>query len=300
MCQLYLISFFLFLPFLSFAQNNEPAWEWFKLKGGTDAVGRISATDSDSLEILYFDGRKEKVPSRKLKWQKQIEDPSRIVNGQYWREDAGAPIYLYFGSGSSLKKGEVILRYSAPTITGLQVGVTDRWSLNATTEPISALTTGAAPVVILNNRFRISRSREATSQISVGMINFILPDPDFFEDVFSFYVPYLSLRQGTDFRYFTLSAGAFGYKGIFPALPFYQVGAATRLGKKHLLFTDNTVIPVQEIDEFAILFSAGIRFIGKRNSWDLSLIMPYSSVDDSELSTVPYLSASIPLSAKRK
>ena len=187
----------------------------------------------------------------------------RVVEGEFWREDANLSRLFFTATGRTLPKGEAYVGTYFMVLPFLAVGVTDRITL-------------AAGAPVLFGEFepfyvapKVQLIKTTAAEISVGTLVFFFDD----ENVG---ITYGVGTFGTPDKALTLGLG-FGFSGDdYSSRPVAMIGGETRVSRRIKLVTENYFLP----GETGLIFSGGFRFIGERFSTDVGLAGYAGNGDD--------------------
>lgn len=178
----------------------------------------------------------------------------RVVEGEYWPEDASATRLFFTATGRSLRAGQAYVGTYLIILPFVAVGITDRFTF-AAGAPV--LTGEFEPFYVAP---KLQLVRTANAELSVGTLAFFFHD----ENVG---IAYGVGTFGNPDGALTLGLG-FGYSGTdFSSQPVAMVGGETRVSRRVKLLTENYFLP----GETGLVFSGGIRFVGDRLSTDVGM-----------------------------
>ncbi len=230
---------------------GEALYEFF-LADGSQIVARVGEV-GDSMVILFTPGGTRLEVD--LSQIREIRPAAgRLVNGEFWREDANKSRLFFTATGRSLAAGEAYAGTYLIMLPFVAVGVTDRFTLAA-----------GAPVLFgefepfyVAPKLQVLHSPRA--DISIGSLIFFYDD----ENVG---IAYGVGTFGDADRALTLGLG-FGFSGAdFSSQPVAMIGGEARVGRRTKLVTENYFLP----GETGVVLSGGLRFIGQRFSTDVGV-----------------------------
>ena len=218
----------------------------------TESLGRLTIGNSKIKEI-------------------RIVDKQQIVNGLYYFPNPHPTRYFFASSAIPLKKGETYFQNIYILMNGVQVGITDHFSV------------GGGVVVpfafYLNPKFGFKLAQNVHIGGGIWVASSVLASLSF-----GVGMGYGSFTLGDNESNVTVNVGLGAARSgnsswEFASQPMYTVSGMSRLSKRCALISENWFIAARRgasnVYEYNSLFSGGIRILGENNSFDIALVLPF-------------------------
>ena len=223
-----------------------------RLKDGSKVIGTVESEDAGQLVLTSMTGANLTVSRSQVVSIKPVS--GRMVDGEFWIDDALTSKLFVGPTGRSLKRGEGYFGIDMVFLPVMQFGVTDRFSIGAGA-PLWGLvgTSYVTPKVQLHNGSK--------TQIATGVVHFFTPE--FFDaDGFGYLV---TTHGSTDGAVTVGVAGLYGTGAS--AGPMLLLGGERRMGRRIKLVTENYIF------KDGILTTVGSRYLGRTFTTEFGAVM---------------------------
>jgi hypothetical protein len=234
-----------------FPEPGETVYE-VTMVDGTTVFGRITSVDGPQIVLTTVGMVRMEIQRSQIRHFGVAQ--GRIVKGEFWARDPNTSRLFFTATGRSLDAGEGYVGTYLIVLPFAAVGVTDDFTM-AVGAPVL---TGDFEPFYIAPKLRVVDTEFV--DLSVGTLLFLFDDE-------SVGVAYGVGTFGTLDQALTLGVG-FGYSGKdFESQPVAVVGGEVRVSQRTKLITENYFLP----GEKGLVFSGGLRFLGKRFSTDLGI-----------------------------
>jgi hypothetical protein len=241
--------------------------------------GKLLGIARDTVRLIDANNQEWKIAMKDIRNIEYV-DSLRVRNK--WFEAPNTSRYLFTATGFPLKKKEMVLQSTYLFLVSVHYGISNRVSIGGGTEVISNSTYFLHTKVNLVN--------DAKYKFSAGASYYRLPK-DFITTVYKEEIRNIGMLTaastwGGPNHHLTLGAGYIVTEGTLTP-PIITLSGTTRVGKHIALVTENWFLFVGEKRvELPVLLSLGLRYMNKRNSFDLAF---FSDHKVTEGAVFPYL-----------
>ena len=209
----------------------------------------------------------------------------RVKEGIYWADNPQSSRYFWSPNGYGLKKGEGYYQNIWVLFNQVSVGVTKNFSIGAGLVPLF-LFSGTSTPVWITPKFSIPVKKDKFNLGAGALVATVLG-----ENNTGFGLLYGIATAGSRDKNISLGIG-YGYAGDnWARTPTFSLSSMIRTGARGYFLTENYYIGGG--DGYALIFSAGYRWIIKKAGMDFGLFMPYENTFDS-IVLIPWLGITIP------
>ena len=231
-----------------------------ELDDGSRLIGHLLEASESVVVVRTLSGARVEVDRARV--ARMQAGRGRGVNGEYWETDGNSTRLFFTSTGRALGQGEAYVGTYFLFLPFVAVGVTDDFTLAAGAPVLF----GEFEPVYIAPKLRVVDT-EAVN-LSLGTILFL-----FDEEAVG--IAYGVGTFGSEDHAVTAGVG-FGYSGDeFESQPVAMIGAETRMSRRTKLVTENYFLP----GETGVVFSGGIRIVGRRFSSDFGV---FGYVDEFE------------------
>ncbi len=258
--------------------SDEKAYVILELEGGGNINGMLKEVGD---EYVLLESEAGEVQIRKTQIKKlSFADESMFQNGKYWFPNPNDTRYLFGPTAYTLEKGEGYYQNIYVLFNAAFVGITDNWDVGGGLELISTLSENPILFVSTKLGFEVVNNFHLAGGAFVGnLAGFDVLDDNEILGVF-----YGVGTFGNREDHISLGLGYGFFEGEFTDRPQITLSGIKRISRRVSLVSENWLLPV---DEYFVAFSAGVRLMGDKTTFDLALIR--TSEWDVELLAVPFL-----------
>jgi hypothetical protein len=232
-----------------------------RLRGGESYVGQVVEVSPETLVLQTTAGVRIELAQAQI--ARIVAARGRVVEGQFWREDANRTRLFFSPTGRAAHQGTGYFGVYELFIPFVAYGLTDRVTIAGGSPFYFALLGDITPPVYIAPKVNFLSTPELDA--SIGALALYLPDDDadrLYGIVFGI------ATYGSPDHAITGGLG-WGYAGTEIARrPAALLGGETRISRSIKIISENVFVPGED----GLVFSGGVRFLGERLSADAGLV----------------------------
>lgn len=249
-------------------------------KDATQLSGMLMGIEKDSILFRDHANRDYRIALKEIR---NIDYVDSLKRRTRWHESPNTIRYLLSPTAFALDKNELVLESAYIFFNSIRYGISDRISVAAGAEVLSRSLYFA--------NVKASLIKKPSYNLAASLNYYYLP-PDFLETYYGDDIRNLGMLSamntwGNSDHHLSLSAGYLYAQGQFLP-PTITVSGTTRLTKHLALVSENWFLFVTDRQRLPIIYSLGLRVIGKQGVFDIGLYRDSVSSESIGLPFVGY------------
>lgn len=278
------LLFAILLPNKGLSQDTDSTLYRVEMKNGNVFFGTFISEDEEFLVIHTEEAGDVELKKSSIK-SREIIDPERFKDGEFWFENPQSTHYLFGTSGIGLKKGEGYYQNAWVFFNNVNYGITDNFSLGGGMVPTFLFGASATPIWVIP-KVSIPLANNNLHAAVGGLFGGVIGD----EENFGMGLAYGVLSIGNQDDNLTFGIG-YGYADKeWSDIPIFTISGMHRLNRNWYIISENYFIATS--GETLGLLSAALRWAPENFAVDFGLFRP-TNVGTGFIGA-PWLGVSIP------